>query len=117
MSTLVSTKYVSQPHTPLLACSYRRELQEWDEVTEQKRLGVEDAKKTFESERDVDFSQLHCDDVETLKSYLTPEQTEILEQSLPIKPVMVEAKLDAIVREGTYRGGAGCYVVLSSQYW
>lgn len=75
---------------------YQRELQEWDQVTEEKRLGVEDAKKTFESERDVDFSQLHCEDVETLKSYLTDEQTRILEQPLLIKPLLVQEKLDAI---------------------
>jgi hypothetical protein len=78
--------------------SYQHELREWDEVTEQKKLGVEDAKKTFESERDVDFSQLHCDDVETLKSYLTPEQAHILEQPLHIKPLLVEDQLNVIVR-------------------
>lgn len=71
-------------------------------MTEQKRLGVEDAKKTFESERDVDFSQLHCEDVDTLKSYLTPNQASILEQPSLTNPTFVDATnqcLDTIVRE------------------
>lgn len=61
---------------------------------------MEDAKKTFESERDVDFSQLHCDDVETLKSYLTTEQASILEQPLLIKPLFMQGQLDTIVSRG-----------------
>lgn len=80
--------------------SYKHELKEWDEVIEQKTLGVEDAKRTFESERDVDFRQLHCDDVETLKSYLTPEQSSLLEKPLLGNPqfrLEAEKQLDAIV--------------------
>lgn len=69
-------------------------------MTEQKRLGVEDTQKTFESERDVDFSCLHCDDVETLKSYLTADQASILDQSVLSNPLFWPAsveKLEAVV--------------------
>ena len=80
---------------------YKRELKEWDEVTELKKQAVENAKRTYESEKDVDFARLHCDDVETLKSYLTPEQSKILEQPLLGNPQFMDEarkKLDAIVR-------------------
>ena len=65
-------------------------------MTEQKRLGVEDAKLTFESERDVDFSQLHCDDVETLKSYLTPTQTAILDEPVLATPLFGEESMQQL---------------------
>ena len=87
----------------LTVLRYRRELKEWDEITERKKEGVEDAKQNFDSERDVDFSQLHSEDVETLKSYLTPEQSSILHQPLLTNPNFnqeAEAQLQAIVSVG-----------------
>ncbi len=75
----------------------------WDEAIEEKRLKVDHAKQTFESERDVDFSRLYCDDVETLKSYLLPEQSKILEEPVMANPWFREEaalKLNAIVSTG-----------------
>ena len=62
---------------------------------------MEESKKTFDAERDVDFSQLHMEDVETLQSYLTPSQTKTLQQPLMPDPHFAdeaEKHLDAIVR-------------------
>ena len=82
------------------SCRYKNELKEWDEFTALKENVVEESKKTFDAERDIDFSLLHCDDVETLKSYLTPHQTSILEQPAMVNPHFTreaEQQLDAIV--------------------
>lgn len=62
---------------------YQQEIQSWDEIEADKAKVVEESKKTFDAERDVDFSQLHTDDVETLRTYLTPSQLAILQQPLP----------------------------------
>lgn len=58
---------------------YKRELKEWDEVLQQKQKEVNEWKRDIESERDVDFRHLTPDDVEILRTYLTPEQKKTLE--------------------------------------
>ena len=61
---------------------------------------MEDAKKAIANEREADFSYLHWDDVETLKSYLTPEQLSLLDQPLLPQPKFVQEsreKLDTMV--------------------
>ena len=64
-----------------IQCSYKHELEEWDEVCEKKRIRVEENKQVFLSE-DIDLSP----DSKTLESFLTPEQLEILNQPLLSNP-------------------------------
>ncbi|KAL5483797.1 hypothetical protein EMCRGX_G020212 [Ephydatia muelleri] len=58
---------------------YKRELKEWDDVLKRKQTEVNEWKRDIESERDVDFRHLTLDDVEILRTYLTPDQKKVLE--------------------------------------
>ena len=81
---------------------FQRELREWDEVNKESCAKLEQAKRSYSSQKHIDFLNLTPENIEALRSYLTPEQLEILEQATTVDSSFVPKvtlQLDDIVSE------------------
>ena len=63
---------------------HRRELKEWDELLERQRLEVDQSRQNCESNKNINYSYLRSEDVAALKTYLTPDQLNLLDQPSPV---------------------------------
>ena len=69
---------------------HRRELKEWDELLERQRLEVEQSRQNCESNKNINYSYLRSEDIAALKTYLTSDQLNVLDQPSPVDQAFIQ---------------------------